>query len=157
MKRILCAVILVLTASSAPAANVGVSVSIGQPGFYGTLDVGNFSRPEVIYADPIIVQRTRYNYEPLYLRVPPSQVKRWRHYCGSYNACGRQVYFVRDDWYNNVYAPAYRERHNRDNGNWRHGNRNGRDWDRGNNRGANHGHGNDHDHDSGRGSGRGNY
>ncbi|HEX6592681.1 MAG TPA: hypothetical protein VF050_11840, partial [Moraxellaceae bacterium] len=50
-------------------------------------------------------------YEPVYLHVPPGQAKKWSNYCGRYNACGRPVYFVRDDWYNNTYVPAYRERH----------------------------------------------
>ena len=30
-------------------------------------------------------------------------------FCGRYNACGRPVLFVRDDWYTRSYVPAYRE------------------------------------------------
>jgi len=58
----------------------------------------------VIYPVPGVV------YEPLYLRVPPGHAKSWKRYCGRYDACGRPVYFVQDNWYRNQYIPAYRER-----------------------------------------------
>ncbi len=38
----------------------------------------------------------------------PGHEKHWRKHCAQYNACGRPVYFVRDDWYNNEYVPRYR-------------------------------------------------
>lgn len=97
---------------SAVGADVGVSVSVGQPGFYGQLDIGNFPRPQVIYAEPVIIRRpVGVVYEPIYLHVPPGQAKKWHAYCGRYNACGRPVYFVQDRWYNDVYVPEYRQRH----------------------------------------------
>ena len=37
--------------TSAVAADVGVSISIGQPGFYGQLDIGDFPQPQVINSD----------------------------------------------------------------------------------------------------------
>ena len=42
MKRILVAAALSLAAISTPAlaANVAVSVSVGQPGFFGQIDIG---------------------------------------------------------------------------------------------------------------------
>jgi hypothetical protein len=46
----------ILFAVSAPAADAGVSFSVGQPGFYGRIDIGNAPQPEVIYARPIVVQ-----------------------------------------------------------------------------------------------------
>lgn len=42
MKRILCAVALASLAQGALAADVGVSISIGDPRFYGRLDIGVF-------------------------------------------------------------------------------------------------------------------
>ena len=38
-----------LLAAALPAmAQTGVSVSIGQPGFYGRIDIGDFARPQVV-------------------------------------------------------------------------------------------------------------
>ncbi len=104
------------------AADVGVSISIGHPGFYGQLEPGGYSRPPVIYRRPVLIQRMPRGEmrEPLYLRVPAGHSRNWRRYCSRYDACGRPVYFVRNDWYNNVYAPRYREEH-------RDGRRNDRD------------------------------
>jgi len=93
------------------AADVGVSVSVGQPGFYGRIDIGSFPRPVLVYPEPIVVRPIGVTYEPIYLHVPPGQAKKWHSYCGQYNACGRPVYFVQDRWYNDVYVPEYRSRH----------------------------------------------
>lgn len=92
-------------------AEVGVSVNIGQPGFYGQLDIGDFPRPQVIYAQPRVIDVLPYKVypAPLYLRVPPGHYNHWDRYCGHYNACARPVYFVQDSWYNEVYVPHYRE------------------------------------------------
>lgn len=115
MKRLLTAMALAAAAITGPAfaADVGVSITIGEPGFYGQLDLGNYGRPPVIYSRPITITRGRYgtSREPLYLRVPQGHSRDWKRYCGRYDACGRPVYFVRNDWYNNVYAPRYREDH----------------------------------------------
>jgi hypothetical protein len=100
-----------LFAAAAPAvAQTSLSISVGQPGFYGRLDIGDFGRPPVYLAEPIIVERSvRFVGEPMYLRVPPGHRKKWSKHCHRYNACGQRVYFVRDDWYENTYAPRYRE------------------------------------------------
>jgi hypothetical protein len=95
----------------ASAADVGVSVTVGQPGFYGRIDIGDFPRPVLVYPEPIIVRPIGVAYEPIYLHVPPGHAKKWRSYCGQYNACGRPVYFVQDHWYNDVYVPEYHKRH----------------------------------------------
>src|SRR5262245_12877161 len=99
--------------SSALAADVGVSVTVGQPGFYGHIDIGDFPQPAVIYPQPVVIQPVPVGVvgAPMYLRVPPGHYKHWAKHCAEYNACGRPVYFVRDSWYNNVYAPRYREMH----------------------------------------------
>lgn len=96
------------------AADVGVSVNIGEPGFYGQINIGNYPQPQVIYQQPVIVERgPDYDDRPIYLRVPPGYERHWGRHCAAYHACGRRVYFVRDDWYNRVYAPHYREEHGR--------------------------------------------
>jgi hypothetical protein len=113
MKAKIIAISLLVLSGSAFAQNVGVSINVGQPGFYGRLDIGDFPQPQVIYREPILVQRpVRYvETAPIYLRVPPGHIKHWSKHCGAYNACGQRVYFVQDGWYNNQYAPRYRERH----------------------------------------------
>lgn len=113
MKRFLIGVALATLVSSALAADVGVSVSIGQPGFYGRIDIGNVPQPQLIYATPVIIQTVPVGVvrQPIYLRVPPGHEKKWSKHCRKYNACGRPVYFVQQDWYTNVYAPDYRSKH----------------------------------------------
>ena len=93
------------------AADVGVSVSVGQPGFYGRIDIGDFPPPQLIYAQPMIIERRQEYGPPLYLRVPPGHIKNWRKHCHEYNACGERVYFVQDDWYNREYVPRYQQRY----------------------------------------------
>lgn len=121
MKRFLITIALAIAAASplAQASDVGFSVNIGQPGFYGRIDVGGFPAPALIYPQPMTIQRGSYGRPPLYLRVPPGHAKNWRRHCHSYRACGEQVYFVRDDWYRSEYAPRYRERHVVRSGNYR--------------------------------------
>lgn len=148
MKKILAATFLGLTAAalSAPAsAQVGVSVNVGEPGFYGQINIGEVPRPQVIYRQPVIIDRVPESVgPPIYLRVPPGHAKHWAKHCGEYNACGHQVYFVRDDWYNNVYVRHYH--HDGDD----HGH--GRDHDdRDDHHGHGHGHGGDHGHEGGHG------
>jgi hypothetical protein len=112
MKRFVFAVMItIIFSTSAHAANVGVSVSVGQPGFYGRIDIGDFPQPQLIYTQPVVIQpHTEVGGEPLYLHVPPGHEKKWRKHCKKYNACGRTVYFVRDKWYNDVYVPHHQAR-----------------------------------------------
>jgi hypothetical protein len=39
--------------------------------------------------------------------------KHWERHCSEYNACGRPVYFVRDEWYRNRFVPHYQHRDDR--------------------------------------------
>lgn len=113
MKKFL--ILIALTSASfmdaAQATDVGVSVSIGQPGFYGQIDIGGYPQPRVIYAQPRVIERVYVDRPPIYLRVPPGHAKHWDRHCREYNACGERVYFVRDDWYNREYIPRYQENH----------------------------------------------
>lgn len=144
MKKFLLAIALAAAVSTpALATDVGVAVTIGQPGFYGRLDIGGYPPPQLIYETPRYIQRVPAGRPPIYLRVPPGHIKHWNKHCREYNACGEPVYFVRDDWYQREYAPRYQERR----GDYRdHGPR--RDDDRRDDR-------RDYrDHDKGRGHGR---
>lgn len=94
---------------SAHAGDVGITVSVGQPGFYGRIDIGNAPRPELIFANPVVIQQAPVGVvrEPVYLHVPPGHEKHWDKNCRKYNVCGVPVYFVQDNWYNNVYVEHY--------------------------------------------------
>jgi hypothetical protein len=134
MKRLLFAATLAVATFPALAADVGVSISIGQPGFYGQIDIGGYPPPQVIYREPRVIQRVAMMRPPIYLNVPPGHAKNWRKHCREYDACGERVYFVQNDWYDREYVPHYQKQH-RD----RHDDR--RDNHRGN---KNDRHGNDH-------------
>lgn len=144
MKRFLIAATLAAAALSTPtyAADVGVSVTIGDPGFYGRIDIGDYPypQPRVIYRQPRVIERIVVEREPIYLRVPPGHRKHWNKHCRQYRACGERVYFVHDDWYQRDFAPHYRERHH---DRW-DGRRDGR---RGHDRGHNGSDRHDRDHD----------
>ncbi len=98
---------------TARAADVGVSVSIGQPGFYGRIDIGNVPPPVLMYPQPVIIQPAPVAVvrQPIYLHVPPGHAKDWRRHCARYAACGQPVYFVQDRWYQEVYVPQYQQRY----------------------------------------------
>lgn len=112
MKRLIIPVALLLGCSIAPAADVNVSIRIGEPRYYGRIDIVDLPPPVLVDRRPIIVERVRTAAPPppLYLRVPPGYAKHWSKHCHEYDACGRPVYFVQDRWYRDVYAPAYQQR-----------------------------------------------
>lgn len=115
MKHVMTAAVLIAASLTSLPSQAGVSISVGEPGFYGQIDIGGYPPPQLISPQPIIVQPVPVAAPPIYLRVPPGHMKHWDRYCRQYGACGRQVYFVRDDWYNRVYVPHYHEYHH-DNG-----------------------------------------
>ncbi len=124
MNRTLIAAIAFVAAAPAVAADVGVSVSVGQPSFYGRIDIGNYPQPALVYAQPVViapapVARLR---EPIYLHVPPGHAKKWDKHCARYGACGQPVYFVQENWYQSVYVPehAHRGADHRDKGPGKH-------------------------------------
>ncbi|HEX6362359.1 MAG TPA: hypothetical protein VFZ93_05360 [Albitalea sp.] len=137
---------LALGAAALPASagtEVGVSVSVNQPGVYGRIDIGHVPTPPVVvYEQPVVIERTRVVQQPIYLHVPPGHSKNWRKHCRRYDACGRPVYFVQEQWYQTQYVPAARHRH-RDRDDHGHRGRGRDDHDR------------DHDHDRGHGRGHG--
>ena len=135
---------LTALSSSAFAGDVAVSITVGQPGFFGQINIGNIPQPPLVYAQPVVVQRVPEFIEapPLYLHVPPGHEKHWSKHCAHYNACGRRVYFVRDDWYNNEYVPRYQREHGDERAHGEgHGHGEGHD------KGHDHGEGHDHHDD----------
>ena len=138
MKRLLFAAALAAIAAPSLAADVGVSLSIGQPGFYGHIDIGDFPQPRLIYQQPRVIYRAAMHRPPIYLHVPPGHAKNWRRHCREYNACEERVFFVQDNWYSQEYVPRYQERHGDRRDDRRDDHRDGRGNDR---------------HDNGRGHG----
>jgi len=134
------------TSGAARAADVGVSISLSQPGVYGRVDIGRFPQPVLAAPQPVWVRRGP-PVEPVYLWVPPGHRKHWARHCARYNACGAPVYFVQDGWYRQhvaprpVYRPApppvYRqpppvyERDHPGHPGWEHGREQGRGHGRG--------------------------
>ncbi|MBI3346492.1 MAG: hypothetical protein HY020_04690 [Burkholderiales bacterium] len=132
MKKIAFALTALLLAGAAGATDVGVSVQIGQPGFYGRIDIGQTAPPPVMMREPVWVERRPVRVEPVYMRVPQGHQKNWAKHCAKYNACGVPVYFVREDWYQERYErPQY-------------------DNDQGEDRGKGKGHGKGHGHGKGK-------
>jgi hypothetical protein len=156
LSRVLTSLLALGAALAAPAAhagnnaNVGVSISIDQPGFYGRINIGD-QPPPLIYQQPMIIQQTpvAVYQRPIYLHVPPGHYKRWAQYCGRYRACGQPVYFVQDGWARQHYGrpgwggPGGGPREDR--GEWHE---RGRDHEE-------HGRGHGHDREQGHGRGRG--
>jgi hypothetical protein len=128
---------LLIAAAPVFAADVGVSVNVGEPGFFGQINLGDAPQPAaLVYARPVVIRRDpAFGGPPIYLHVRPGYESHWSRHCAEYHACGRPVYFVRDDWYNREYVPRY---HHRD-GDHGHEHEHDHDHDRG--------HDHDHDHD----------
>lgn len=112
MENLLFGAVMLAATMAQPvqAVDVGLSLSIGQPGFYGRLDIGDYPPPKLLYRQPVLIGRGDMHREPVYLHVPPGHAKSWRRHCGKYNACDEQVYFVQDSWYQREYVPRYQER-----------------------------------------------
>ena len=134
-KYLIVVMAAVAAASAAPAwsaVDVGVGITINQPGVYGRIEIGNQPPPPVLYPQPVIIAQPAVVVQqpPLYLYVPPGHAKHWARYCGRYNACGRQVYFVQENWVKQRYQEHRGE---------------GRRDDRGEGHGKGHGKGNKHE------------
>jgi hypothetical protein len=70
-----------------------------RPGVYGRIKVGQGAPPPLISPRPVVALKELgpVRGEPLYLYLPPGQVRKWSRYCERYAACERPVYFVRVD------------------------------------------------------------
>lgn len=119
-----------LVSPASRAAEVGVSISVSQPGVYGRIDIGRFPAPELIVAQPVVIHQPRVvvaqPVQPVYLWVPPGHQKNWAKHCYRYNACGTPVYFVKEDWYRAHVAPARPMTYSREDDDHGHGHGKGR-------------------------------
>lgn len=109
LHKILAATLAAAAMSPALAVvDVGVGITIREPGVYGRIEIGSRPPPPVLYPQPVIIARPAVVVAepPMYLYVPPGHAKNWRKHCKHYDACGRQVYFVKERWVQDEY---YRE------------------------------------------------
>jgi len=115
-KQILTALAAMATLASTPAwsaVDVGVGITIREPGVYGRIELGSYPPPPVLYPQPVIIARPAVvmQQQPLYLYVPPGHAKNWGKHCGRYNACARQVYFVQENWVQERYDEKHGKGH----------------------------------------------
>ena len=115
-KHLLTVAATIAAAVAAPAwsaVDVGVGVTIRQPGVYGRIEIGNYPPPPVLYPQPVIIARPVVvaQQPPLYLYVPPGHAKKWDKHCYRYNACARQVYFVQETWVQERYEEKHGKGH----------------------------------------------
>jgi hypothetical protein len=71
-----------------------------RPGVYGRIELrGAAAPPPLIYSDPVVANETieRVQRRPVYLYVPPGQVRKWKRSCAKWRACDVPVLFVRID------------------------------------------------------------
>jgi hypothetical protein len=70
-----------------------------KPGIYGRIVIKGPSAPPVIYPQPVIASEAVVppGVQPVYLYVPPGQVRKWKQNCAKWQACEQPVLFVRVD------------------------------------------------------------
>lgn len=111
LQNIAAAVCLATTTlGAAHAADVGISLSIAEPGTYGRVDIGAYPSPVLASPAPVIIDRRGPRVAPVYLWVPPAERVDWARHCAAYRACGAPVYFVEDHWYREHVLPGHERR-----------------------------------------------
>ncbi|QJW84001.1 hypothetical protein HK414_08835 [Ramlibacter terrae] len=78
------------------------NVTAGGPlrhGVYGRIDVPAAAAPPLIYDKPVVAAErgAAPGARPVYLYVPPGQVRKWSRHCAKWSACEQPVLFVRMD------------------------------------------------------------
>lgn len=69
-----------------------------RPGVYGRILLkGEAPPPPLIYPRPVIASQALVpaGAQPVYLYVPPGQVRKWKQHCAKWSACDQPVLFVR--------------------------------------------------------------
>ena len=93
--------LLALLATAVPAAASELrNLTTGgplRPGIYGRIEVRGTTPPPVIYGQPVLVSQTTIpaRMQPVYLYVPPGQVRKWKQSCARWQACDQPVLFIR--------------------------------------------------------------
>ena len=121
MRTHACAALLLSAAACAQAGDFHNVTAGGKlrHGVYGRIEVRGTAAPPVIYKDPVVADLADGvpGSKPVYLYVPPGQVRKWPQHCHKWKACDQPVLFVRMDnspsrlgkWKQRVVADASRE------------------------------------------------
>jgi hypothetical protein len=98
-----------LPAAAGTSVDVGVGITIREPGVYGRIEIGNRPPPPILYPQPVVIAQPAVvvAQPPMYLYVPPGHAKNWRKHCHRYQACARPVYFVQETWVRDEYQRAH--------------------------------------------------
>jgi hypothetical protein len=94
-----CAALAAAAQGPADYRNVTAGGSL-RAGIYGRIEVrGDAVPPPVIYPQPVLAHSSieRVQRQPVYLYVPPGQVRKWKQNCAKWKACDDPVLFVRVD------------------------------------------------------------
>ncbi len=91
----------VVAAAQQPPDSPHVNLTAGgplRPGVYGRIEVRG-APPPLIYARPTVAGKVLVpaDARPVFLYVPPGQVRRWQQHCARWSACDEPVLFVRMD------------------------------------------------------------
>ena len=95
--------LLAAGAAAAQASTEWRNVTAGgalRPGIYGRIVVkGQAAPPPVIYPQPVVASEALVppGVQPVYLYVPPGQVRKWKQNCAKWQACEQPVLFIRVD------------------------------------------------------------
>lgn len=97
-----CLAAAALLAACAAQAAEFRNVSAGGPlrhGVYGRIEARGTAAPPLIYKQPVVASQAvgGSHLEPVYLYVPPGQVRKWPQHCHKWKACDLPVLFVRMD------------------------------------------------------------
>ena len=100
---LLASALLAAGAAAAQTSSDWRNVNTGgplKPGIYGRIVIkGQAAPPPVIYPQPVIAGEALVppGVQPVYLYVPPGQVRKWKQHCAKWQACAQPVLFVRVD------------------------------------------------------------
>ena len=91
-----------LAASASTQERPHANVTAGGPlraGVYGRIELRGATPPPVVRPQPVVVTAPveGVSADPVYLYVPPGQVRRWAQHCAKWQACDKPVLFVRVD------------------------------------------------------------
>ena len=75
MKNLLVLLAAALAAAPVFGADVNVSVTVGDPRYYGRIDIVGYPQPQLLYPEPVVIQPPPASVvvQPIYVRVPPGQ------------------------------------------------------------------------------------
>ena len=101
MRPLACAALLLSTAACVHAGDFRNVTAGGalRHGVYGRIEVRGSEVPPVIYRQPTVADLADAvpGTKPVYLYVPPGQVRKWAQHCHKWQACEQPVLFVRVD------------------------------------------------------------